>query len=70
MPVHATADDPAIGYIHRRKERGGAVALVVMRHGLASPPLEGKPRLGPIQSLDLTLFIARKHEGVLGRREI
>ena len=38
MPLHATADDPAIGYIHRRKERGGAVALVVMRQRFGLAP--------------------------------
>ena len=68
--IHAATDDAAIGYIHRGKKRGDTVALIVMSHGPAPPLLEWQPRLGAIQGLNLTLFIARKHEGVLGRRQV
>ena len=52
--VHAASDDVAVGYIHRREERGGSMALVVMGQRLAPPFLERKPRLscGPTPESD------------------
>src|SRR5215210_7988990 len=56
--VHAGSNDAAIRCIHGRKERCGAVALVVMGHGLAATFLERKTGLGAIQRLNLALLVA------------
>src|SRR5450755_1351237 len=58
---HAGSNDFAVRRIHGGKERGGPVALIVMRQGLATPLLERQARLRSIQCLDLALLIARKH---------
>ena len=72
MPVlvHASADHAAIGGVHRGKKRGRSIALVIMGHGLAATLFERQSRLGAIESLDLALFIARKDDGMLGRRKV
>ena len=61
------ADHLAVEHVERRKQRGGAIALVVVRHGSAPAFLQRQPRLGAVQRLDLALFIERMHAGV-GRR--
>ena len=55
------ADHGAVEHIERREQAGGAVALVVMRHGAASPLLHRQARLCPIQRLDLRFFIHAQH---------
>jgi hypothetical protein len=46
---------------------GGAVPLVVVRHGPAAPGLDRQAGLGAVERLDLALFVNRQHHGV-GRR--
>ena len=43
---------------------GGAVALVIVRHGLAAPGLDRQSGLGAVACLDLAFFIHRQHHGV------
>jgi len=70
MLIHAGANDFAAEGIHCGKQRGCAIALVIMGHRLASALLERKPWLSSVQSLDLTLLIAGEDQRVLGRVEI
>ena len=42
-------------------------ALVVVGHGSGPTLLEGEPRLGAVERLDLALLVNRQHHGV-GRR--
>ncbi len=67
---HAGSHDAAIGRIHRRKERGGPVAFIVVSECFATSSLERESGLSAVQSLDLALFIAGEHDGVFGRVEI
>src|SRR5262249_47302948 len=59
MPValHAAADDLALEHVEGGEEGRGAVADVVVGHGAAAPLLDRQPRLGPVEGLDLALFI-------------
>ncbi len=70
MPPHARADDRSIQRVQRSKERGGSIALVVMRHRGAVAARERKPRLGSIQRLDLALLVQAEDDRVLGRVQI
>ena len=66
----AYAVDLAIGGVERGEQGGRAVALVVMRHGLAAPLFERQAGLRAIQRVNLTLLTYRQHQRVLGRVEI
>jgi hypothetical protein len=70
VPRHAATDDLTVQSTHGRKQRRGAIALVVVRHRATATPLHRQARLGPIESLDLALLIDTQDEGVLGRVEI
>ena len=50
-----------------RKEGGGAVALVVVRHGAGSALLQREAGLGAVQSLDLALLVEGEDHGVVRR---
>src|SRR5215467_1802359 len=63
MCGHEGADDAAIGHVHAGKKRGGAMTLIVVRHGSATSLLPRQPGLCAVQGLDLTLFIHRNHYG-------
>ncbi len=67
VALHAAADHGAVERAERGEEGGGAVRLVIMRHGLASPGLDRQSWLGPVERLDLALFVNRQHHRV-GRR--
>ena len=60
----------AVGGIKGREQSRGAVALVVVGHGLAASPLEGQAGLGAVQGLDLAFFVHTQHQSVLGRAQI
>ena len=72
MPVagHAFADDGAVEHVECRKQRRGAVALVVMGHRPAPALLHRQPRLGAVKGLDLALFIDRQYQGLVGRIDV
>ncbi len=66
MLLHAAPGDLAFEYIEGGKQGGGAVALIVVGHGSGAPLLEGQPRLGAVERLDLALLTDREHDGMLG----
>src|SRR5512132_1869839 len=53
VALHAAADDLALEYVERGEERRRAVSFVIVRHGRAPAVLQGQPRLGPIERLNL-----------------
>ena len=67
---HAGADNLTAEGIHSGEQRGCAIALVIMSHRLATTLLQRKPRLSPVQSLNLTFLIAGEDQRVLWRVEI
>jgi len=67
VALHAAADDGAVEHAERGEQGGGAVPLIVVRHGLAAPGLDRQSGLGAVERLDLALFIDRQHHG-MGRR--
>jgi len=67
VALHAAADDRAVEHAERGEQGGGAVALVIVRHGLAAPGLDRQPGLSAVEGLDLAFFIDREHHCV-GRR--
>src|SRR4030095_12811929 len=66
VALHAAADDGAVKYAEGGKQGGGAVPLVVMRHGLAAPGLDRQPGRGAVERLDLAFFIDRQHHRMAG----
>src|ERR1700730_5515950 len=64
--LHAAANDAAVEHAERGKQGGGAVALVVMRHGLAAAWFDRQPWLSAVERLDLALFVERKHHSMRG----
>ena len=67
---HAFPDNQARFDVQRGKERGGAMAFVIMGHRGRPPLLERQTRLGPVERLDLGLLINAKHDGTVRRIEI
>src|SRR5271167_4161347 len=43
VPLHAAADHRSVQHAERSEQGGGAVPLVIMRHGLERPGLIGNP---------------------------
>jgi len=70
MLLHAASEDDAVEHIEGGEQRRGSIALVVMGHGRALAGLERQARLGPIERLDLALFVDRQHHGVMGRAHV
>ena len=70
MALHAAADHRAVQHVERGEQGGGAVALVVVRHGAAAALLHRQARLGAVQRLDLALLVDRQHDGVGGRIDV
>ena len=67
VALHAAADHRAVEYAGGSEQGGGAVPLVVVRHGLAASRLDRQSGLGAVERLDLALLVNRQHHGV-GRR--
>ena len=57
MPLHVAADHGPVEDVERRKERGGAVAPVIMGHGAGLPLLERQAWLGSVEGLDLAFLV-------------
>jgi hypothetical protein len=70
VPILALTDDLAVQIVQRGKQRGRAVALVVVRHRLGATLLQRQARLRAIQRLDLALLVAAQHDGVLWRGHV
>ena len=64
MPLLAEADDPARRRVHGREERRGAVAFVVVGHGLSPATLQRKTRLRAIEGLHLAFLVNTEHDRV------
>jgi hypothetical protein len=67
VALHAAPDDRPVEYAERGEQGGGAVALVVVCHGLAAPGLDCQSGLGAVERLDLAFLVEREHHG-MGRR--
>lgn len=70
MRLHVAADHGPVEYVERGKQRGAAIAFVIMGHGASSPLLERQAGLGSVESLDLALLVKRQDDRVSGRRDI
>ena len=70
MAWHAVADDQARLHVECGEQRGRAVALVIVGHGRRAPLLQRQPGLGPVERLDLRLFIHAQNNGPFRRVEI
>jgi hypothetical protein len=66
----AAPDDPTGDDVQGGKQRGRAVALVVMAASLGLPRAHRQQRLGAVERLDLRLFIDAQHQSAVGRVEI
>jgi hypothetical protein len=60
----------AVEDIQRGKQGRGAMPLIVVRHGAAAAFLRGQAWLRAVECLDLTLFVDRRDDRVLGRVDI
>jgi hypothetical protein len=67
MPVSpvARADGHSGSNIHSRKQRCNSMPLVIMRLPSGNARPQRQNRFGPIQRLDLTLFIHAQHDGTI-----
>lgn len=64
---HAIPDDGTVQRRKGREQRRGAVALLVVGHRPAAARFHGQVRLGPVQRLNLALFIHAQHQRLIGR---
>src|SRR5262245_29740589 len=60
VALHAAADNLAVEHVERREQGGGAVALVIVRHGASPTLLQRQARLGAVERLDLALLVDRQ----------
>ena len=70
MPFLTKSVNFAVGRVESGQQSRGAVAFVVVSHGLAATGLESQSGLGAIQGLDLAFLIPTEHQSVLGRVQI
>ena len=70
MALLVLADDLARLGIERGKQTGGAVTRIVMRAPLQLAGAHGQQRRGPIQRLNLALFVHTQDQGALRRVQI
>ena len=66
----ALPDDTTVQHIERGKQRGRAIALVVVRHRARSALLHRQPGLRAVQRLHLALLVTAQHQRVLGWRHV
>lgn len=60
VPILTQGHHLAFQRVESGKQRGRAIALVVVGHGAAAPFLHGQAGLGAVQNLNLTLLVAHK----------
>src|SRR5215831_6148640 len=70
VPFLAQTEHLTISGIQGGEQGRRAIALVIMRHSLATSGFERQAGLGAVKGLDLTLLIQAKHHGMLGRIQI
>ena len=70
VPGHALTDNLSIQGIQCREQGGSTMPLVVVGHGSAASFFHGQARLGPLEGLDLTLFVHAQDDGFVRRIEI
>src|SRR4030042_3962671 len=66
----AVSDDAAVEHAEGGEERGGAVALVIVRHGPAAPLLQWQTGLGSVECLYLGLLVDGQYQGLVRGIEI
>jgi len=70
VALHAAANHRAVKHAECGEQRGGAMRLVIVCHGLAAAGLDRQPGLGAVESLDLAVCIEREHHRVRRRIDI
>jgi hypothetical protein len=70
VPFGQVGYDLTRGDVEGRIEVGGAVALVVMRASFGQSGTQRQDRGGPIESLDLGLFVHAEYQGAFGRIDV
>jgi hypothetical protein len=70
VTLHAAPDHRAVEHVECGKERGRAVALVVVGHGPGAARFHWQPGLGAIEGLDLRLLVEREDDGMARRVNI
>src|SRR5579863_8511804 len=70
VTLHAAADDLALEHVESSEQGCRAMALIVVRHGSAATGLERQTGLGPVERLNLTLLVDRKHDRVRRRVDV
>ena len=58
-------DNPAVKHAHRGEECGRSVALVVVGHRAAPSLLHGQSSLGPVERLNLALFVNAQNDSLI-----
>ena len=66
----ATPDDLAGRRVQSREQGQGSMARIVVGTPLDLARAHGKPRLRPIQRLDLALLVDAQNERAFGRRQV
>src|SRR6516162_7545213 len=70
MALHVAANDGAVENVEGCEQRGSAVTFVVVRHRPGAARLHRQPRLGPVERLDLALFVDRENNRMGGRIDV
>src|SRR5260221_12712636 len=70
MALHVAAGNGAVQDIERGEQRGGAVALVVVRHRSGGTWFPRQAGLGVIGGVNLASLISREADGVGWRGEV
>ena len=70
MAWHAVADHLAIEHAQRCKQRGSAIALVIVRHGPTATLLQRETGLSAVEGLDLTFLVDAQDQGLVRRIQI
>jgi hypothetical protein len=70
VALHAAADDLALEHVEGGEQGGGAMALVIVGHRGAAPPLHLQPGLSAVERLDLALLVEAQNHGMGQRIDI
>ena len=70
MPLPAFGNHPPRGHVQGGKQRGGAVADIVMGEAFDIAQVQGEFRLGAVQRLDLGFLIHAQHYRMVGRIQV